>query len=139
LRCTSILISAACLVIWCDLSGCQSQVRNASRAANLVRESARSSEARFETIRAQVEVFNPESLTNIRSEAEAGIVEQKRIQALAGGIQETLTAVEDRQSPWVGIARIWGWVAAALIALAAMVYFGAGHLIRRAIRTTLPG
>ena len=126
---SSILLSALIL------AGCQSSVRQASHAANVIRETAQSSEARFGAIEQAVIASDLASIdtTAIAAHAAAGVQEQRRIQHLVGGLQETLTATQDRPSPWIGILQLWGWIALVVIGVIILAWFGLPPLVRRAI------
>jgi hypothetical protein len=123
------ILSASILLVLC---GCQSSVRQASHTANLIRETARSSEARFGEIEHEIALEQPD-LAAIASQSAVGAQEQRRIQQLVGGIQETLTATQDRQSAWIGVLNLWGWIALAGLALFVTVWFGITPLVRKAI------
>jgi predicted DNA-binding transcriptional regulator AlpA len=125
----SILAIVTFLAVLC---GCQSEVRQASHTANLIRETSRSSELRFGVIQRGIAQDEPD-LAGIATHAVAGMQEQRRIQALAGGIQERLTQVQDRQSPWIGVLRIWGVIVLAISGVIALSYFGVLPLVGRAI------
>lgn len=110
--------------------GCQSSVRQASRTANTIRDIARSSEQRFGVIERQITSPHPDSAT-VTAEAVAGAFEQRQIQTLVGGIQETLTATQDRASPWIGVLNLWGWIAIIGAGVVALAYFGIAPILKR--------
>jgi excisionase family DNA binding protein len=116
------------LVILLGVGGCQSEVKQASHTVNMIRETARSSELHFASIQHCVAQDEPD-LTGIASHAAAGMQEQRRIQFLAGGIQERLTQVQDRQSPWVPVLKVWGFATLALTGTGALIYFGGAPVL----------
>ena len=119
------------------LTSCQSNVRQASHAANLIRETARSSEARFGLIEREV-AADPPDFSVIASNASEGAQEQQRIQRLVGGLQERLTGTQDRSSPWIGVLNLWGWIALMAMSLGVLGYFGVIPLLRKLMRV-MPG
>lgn len=85
---------------------------------------------RFGVIEREITGMNPDS-ARITAEAVAGAFEQRQIQNLVGGLQETLTATQDRSSPWIGVLNLWGWIALVALGVAALGYFGVMPVIRR--------